>query len=532
MTGSKLSIYQGEPANLGQRPLFDYLREAAEQQSKRPWLIQNNIKLSYQDSLSTIDAICAGLAKLGINKGDRVGICMPNCIAYPLFSYACWRQGIIVSGFTALYPEPMIKTLIEDSTPKLVVTVSIPELSEKVLLAAKGSCPVLLLENDGSNLSLNRNNKRPPTEGAIYFEDFIADCNPPAPVAIDAKNDLAMLQFTGGTTGKPKGVMLTHYNISSCIEQFKVRMHDLRPGKERYIATGPFSHIMGSAIIMGTCTALASSLYIPARFHPEETTQYILDNKISFLVGVPTMLQAIAQSKAALDADWNSLTYCFSGGSPLPIEVSESFRSVTNTEIIQGYGLSETASGISFTQPATEQPPSAVGFALANCRVEIRNPSNLDDVLPLGEAGEVCFSGPQVMKGYWNHPEATKKTMHGDLLLTGDIGMLNENGVLFIVDRIKDIIIASGFNVYPSQVENAILTHPAILEAAVVGEKDPYRGETVKAIVAFKPDNNISLESLQLHLKNLLSPIEMPKILHVLDTLPKTPVGKIDKKML
>ncbi len=280
---------------------------------------------------------------------------------------------------------------------------------------------------------------------------------------------------------------------------------------------------------MVVVTALASEIVIPARFHPEETTAFCLQKGISVIFGVPTMFAAIANAKASQGADWSQLRYCVGGGAPLPAEVSSMFQRVTRCRLLQGYGLSESASGVCFSPPSKDTPDGSAGFALAGSRIEIRSINDPSKVVLRGEVGEICAAGPQIMQGYWQQKDKTDEVMIGDLLRTGDSGYIDANGAVFVVDRLKELIIASGYNVYPRLVEKALYTHPSIREAAVIGSPDSYRGETVKAVVSLHPDTSLDLKSLQLFLKEKLSPIEIPKLLQILEELPKTAIGKISK---
>ena len=527
------SVSLGASAEIETGPIYDYFKRALRENRHGIWLSQHDTSIQFEEADRIIDAIADSLSGRGIQKGDRIGLCMPNAVAYPLFCYACWRQGIIVVGMTALYAEPMLRILIEESEPKLIVTMSSDDVAGKTISAAEGLCDVVVLSPDADDLrSFGQSGNAAPQPGAIDYKSFLSSREQAQPAPIDPDHDLALLQFTGGTTGKPKGTMLSHTNVSACIAALISQMPEFEFGDERFIVAGPFSHILGTALIMGTCTALASEMIIPDRFHPEETTKLILDKRITMVAGVPTMFQAIARSDAASNSDWPDLRFGFCGGAPLPPEIADEFQRVTGKKMVRGYGLSETASGVSFTPPSVDCPDYSVGFPLPNCRVEIRDPQDGKTVLPLGDVGEICFDGPQLMRGYWNRSDATDEAMKHGIFHTGDTGYLDEDGALFIVDRIKDIIIASGFNIYPSFVESAVYEHPVIAEAAVIGVKDEYRGETVKVVVAFKPNHVLTLEQLQEFLTDKLSPIEIPRLMEVMTALPKTAVGKIDKTKL
>ena len=530
--GEQPAISHGSEVPIFSRPLFELFEQSRSRYGSNLWLSETDKKLTFDQSEKLIVEISEGLAGLGIFKGDRVALCLPNNIAYPLFTFACWRLGVVVVGLTALYAAPMLRILIEDSRPKIIITMDDEDLRPKIEKAAGPGTKILLLSTNLKELLQTGDADISDDKEAFRYQDFIAGKLPVEPAEIDLKNDLALLQFTGGTTGKPKGTMLSHYNVVNCVEAFLNTLPNVRHGAEKFIAIGPFSHRLGTTLIMAVATALGAEIAIPKRFHPEETTEYILREKITMLFGVPTMFQAMAMAECAAEGDWSNVTYGLCGGAPLPRAIRDSFQSVTGVNLLQGYGLSETSSGVTFTPPERENPEGTIGFPIPNTRVEIRDQKDPSKTLLRNEVGEICVNGPQVMSGYWELPDATGEVMLGDLFRTGDTGYIDEDGAVFIVDRIKDIIIASGFNVYPRLVENAIYTHPAIAEVAVIGEPHDYRGESVKAVVSLVSGQSLTLGQLQEYLHDKLSPIEIPKALEILDVLPKTPVGKIDKTQL
>lgn len=529
-TPPKLAISKGAGGFVESTPLFEYLTSAASDFPDRTWISYGERKISYRDGLSVVEKLAAALCAQGLTKGDRVAVCLPNDTFYPLFAYACWRQGIVLVGINSLYAVPMLTQIFTDADPKLIITRDDPELLLRIIKSRDASCAskILALPVHGDAIQA-LDDSEPTSNGTISLTEFSNSCAAVHPAAVNAQDDIAVLQYTGGTTGSPKGAMLTHGTISSCVSQLRLGMPKLRRGEEIYIAIGPFAHVIGTTLILAAVTSIASEILIESRFHPVESIQLCIDRKVSVLFGVPTMFGAIASSPSSQGADWSHLRYAMCGGAPLPRQIAIAFESVTGCEVLQGYGLSESSGGVALSPPGMTLPEGAVGHPIAGCQVEVRSLDDRTKLVSIHEIGEICAAGPQIMRGYWQQPEKTAEVMIGRFLATGDTGYIDETGAIHIVDRIKDLIIASGFNVYPSAVEDALYMHPAIREAAVIGEKDDYRGETVKAVVSLNAGRSLDLESLQTFLRSKLSPIEIPKLLEIRDDLPKTAVGKISK---
>jgi long-chain acyl-CoA synthetase len=328
--------------------------------------------------------------------------------------------------------------------------------------------------------------------------------------------------------------MLTHANISANLQQLAVYLPNLEYGQEKFLAVGPFSHIIGMTTVMTLATRYGSEIVMVDRFHPEETTKLCLEQGITMLVGVPTMLAAMNQSEAGRSGNWTALKYVIAGGAPLPLNIKNTFEAMTGARVLTGYGLSETSPAACLTPPDRDPPEGSTGAPMAGTTIEVRDEADVTQTRQINETGEICIRGPQVMVGYWEREDATAETLIEDgLLRTGDIGKIDEHGNVFLVDRLKDIIIASGFNVYPSVIEDALYEHPDIAQAAAIGVPDSYRGETVKAVVVMKPGTKpLDLEALKTFLTGRLSPIEMPKQLELRDALPMSPAGKVLRKDL
>ena len=504
------AILRGPATTLAPRPLYEYLAAAASECPDRPWLSDGTETLRYAEGLAQVEAWAAALAAMEVRPGDRVAVLMPNTIAFALIAFVCWRQGFVLVGLNPLYSDATLSALIADARPRVVVTLDTGDAAERAAAICNPlAIPTLSTSPDVGNSGSG--------QGASLLP-----CPEPG---------LSVLQYTGGTTGVPKGAMLSHRNMSSCVEQILFDMTEFRRGQESFIALGPFSHVIGTTLTLALATAVAAEIVIPDRFEPEATTRFMRDRRISVIFAVPTIFGAIAASEAGQGGDWSHLRYALCGGAPLPPTIKADFESLTGGRLHQGYGCSETGAGAVFTPAAGAHPPGSVGRPMANCTVEIVGADGAP--MGAGETGEIVISGPNVMEGYWagHTPTAMRDGDVPGRFATGDSGCIRD-GALFVVDRIKDMIIASGFNVYPAPVEAVLRAHPAIAEVAVVGAPDTYRGETVKAVVVLHPGQSLTLDVLQDFARGQLSAIELPRQLAIVDALPRTAIGKIDKRKL
>jgi long-chain acyl-CoA synthetase len=340
---------------------------------------------------------------------------------------------------------------------------------------------------------------------------------------------LAVLQYTGGTTGTPKGAMLTHANLTTNARQIRMWFPFLEDGTERLLIPLPFSHITGITVCMTLAVLLAAELIVVPRFVPDEALTLLRERRPTFFGGVPTIFIALLMTNAMTAEDWTPLKAILCGGAPLPPDVLSKFESVSGVRVRQIYGSTELSPAATIMPAKSDEPRGSVGLPIPGTAIEIRDTADPGKRMAGGESGEIVVAGPQVMKGYWNRKEETDRSMVDGFFRTGDIGYLDEKGYLFIVDRLKDMIIAGGYNIYPANVESAIYSHPAVAEAIVIGVPDSYRGETVKAFVVLRGDATLTLEDLQAYLKDRLSPIEMPRRLEIRQQLPKTVVGKLSR---
>jgi long-chain acyl-CoA synthetase len=366
----------------------------------------------------------------------------------------------------------------------------------------------------------------------LRFADLTANGGDPVRVAVDPAEDVAVLQYTGGTTGLPKGAMLTHANLYANAIQATMWFEGARPGEERLLAVLPFFHVFAMTAAMNLPIRLGAEIVMLPRFDLDQAMETIAKKRPTLFPAVPTIYTAINNHKNRSRYDLSSIKFCISGGAPLPSEVKVAFERGTGCRLVEGYGLSEASPVTNCNPIAGVNKTGSIGLPLPGTTIELVSLEDGQTPVPTGERGELCVRGPQVMKGYWNRPEETAATLRDGLLHTGDVAYMDEDGYVFIVDRIKDLILCSGFNVYPRNVEEAIHLHPAVAEVVVGGIPDAYRGQTVKAWIRLKDGETLDAEGLRAFLQDKLSTIEQPKQVEFRDELPKTLIGKLNRKAL
>ena len=341
-----------------------------------------------------------------------------------------------------------------------------------------------------------------------------------------------MLQYTGGTTGTPKGAMLTHANVATNCQQGAAWATHLVAGNERVLAALPFFHVFAMTAVMNFAIAYGAEIVIMPRFVLDDAMKLIDKTKPTVMPGVPTMFIAMLNHPKLASFDLSSLKFCLSGGAPLPVDVKQKFEKLTGCKLVEGYGLSEASPSVTCNPLEGPVKEGSIGQPLPGTIVSLRDLADPTKEVPQGEKGEICIKGPQVMKGYWKKPEETANQFVGDYLRTGDVGIMDEEGFIFIVDRIKDLIICSGYNVYPRRIEEAIYEHPAVEEVTVIGINDGYRGEAPKAFIKLRAGATATEADIRKHLEPKISKIEMPAEIEFRDALPKTMIGKLSKKEL
>jgi long-chain acyl-CoA synthetase len=503
-------------------------------------------RLTYGEIGALVDKATAGLKRIGVTKGMKVGLFLPNCPTFIVYYFAILKAGGVVVNYNPLYSLEELTFQIKDSETRVMVTLDLAALFGKIeKLVEAGtlehvvvaSFPALLPGTKSVLFRLLKSKDLAhPAQSAIAakitMESVLMDNDGRyEPVAIDP-NDIAVLQYTGGTTGTPKGAALTHANLTINVQQVRAwTAGGLKPGQERIIGILPFFHVFAMTGVMNLSIAMASEIVMLPRFVLDDTLKLIAATKPTMMPGVPTVFNAMLNHPKIKTFDLSSLKFCLSGGAPLPLEVKRGFESLTGCRLVEAYGLSETSPGATFNPFEGPVKEGSIGQPIPGTIVSIRAPEDGSE-MPLGQDGEICIKGPQVMPGYWNKPEETANVFRDGFFRTGDIGKMDDQGFTFITDRIKDMIICSGFKVFPRHVEDKIYQHPAVEEVSVIGIKDAYRGEAPKAFIKLKAGQTATAADILKHLEPKLSKIEMPSQIEFRDALPKTMIGKLSKKEL
>lgn len=529
-------------------PLYELLDAAAR---KSPGLTCTNFlgrKLTYGEIARSVDKVAAGLQKIGVKKGSKVGLFLPNCPTFIVYYFAILKAGGIVVNYNPLYTLEELAFQVEDSETELMVTLDLKLLFDKVeglletgVLKRAIICPfpsllpgaksVLFKLVKGKELARPTASKQ--RRNIILEGELTSGKGERTPVPIDPMTDIAVLQYTGGTTGTPKGAMLTHANAYINVLQVVAWAPNLVYGEERMMGVLPFFHVFAMTVVMNVGIAKAAEIIIMPRFVLNDALKLIDKTKPTLMPGVPTLFNAMINHPKIKSFDLSSLKFCLSGGAPLPLEVKKGFETISGAKVVEGYGLSETSPVATANPIDGPVRDRSIGLPLPSTIVSLRSLDDLTKEVPQGEKGEICVFGPQVMKGYWNKPAETANQFTPDnYLRTGDVARADEDGFLYIEDRIKDLIICSGYNVYPRRVEDAIYTHPAVEEVTVIGIPDKYRGEAPKAFVKLRGGEALNAEQLLQHLQAKLSKIELPSQIEFRDQLPKTMIGKLSKKEL
>lgn len=484
------------------------------------------------------------LRNLGLAKGDRLAVMLPNCPDTVIAYFGALMAGVIVVQTNPLYQPHELRHQLSDSGARAIVTLdqlysrvaeALPDTSLEHIIVTSIADQLPWPKNWLYALNLKRSRtdvKIPYSKTVHHFEKVLAKA-PADPVLaeVSAAEDVAVLQYTGGTTGLPKGVMLTHYNLVANTYQTKLCFYKAKEGEERFLAALPLFHVFGLTVLLNQSVKWAGELILLPRFETETVVKTIHRKKPTLFPGAPTMYIALLNHPKSKDYDFSSINVCVSGSAPLPIEVQERFEEMTQGKIVEGYGLTE-ASPVTHVNPLWgRRKIGTVGIPLPDTEAKIVD-SSTGEELPPGEIGELAVRGPQVMKGYWNRPEETAAALRNGWLFTGDMGTMDEDGYFSIVDRKKDVIIASGYNVYPREVEEVLYEHPAVKEAAVAGVPDDYRGETVKAYIVLKDGASISAEALEAYCRLMLAAYKVPRLYEFRSELPKTMIGKVLRRAL
>jgi long-chain acyl-CoA synthetase len=517
--------------------LFDAFTE---QWSANPALEYRGHKTSYAELRTAVDSVASGLMDLGVGPGTAVALYLPNTPYHPIAFFAVLRCGGRIVHLSPLDAERELAYKLADSGARILVTTNIGFMALMAQKLASDGLVDRLIVGDDTAFGPSAIPTTPIADNTpvIRFEKLREEGALELPrrwpeVGVE---DIALLQYTGGTTGKPKGTMLTHGNLSAACSIYKLWYDPQRlsePGEEKVICVLPLFHIYALSAVMLRTLCDGNELMLRVRFDAETTLQDIEVGKATVFPGVPTMWVALANSPGIEARDLSSLRYIGSGGAPLPVEVAERFQRLTGHKLGGGWGMTETSPAGTAMPKEWEGREGSVGLPLPGIDMDIVALDDPRRKLEPGEKGEIRIKGPNVTRGYWNAPAETAAVFVDGWLLTGDIGYMDEDGWFYLVDRKKDMIISGGFNVYPSVIEEAVYEHPAVAEVCVIGVPDAYRGEAAKAFVQLKPGaQRFTLDELRAFLADKLGRHELPAHLEFRDALPKTPVGKLSKKEL
>jgi long-chain acyl-CoA synthetase len=488
--------------------------------------------MSYRELATAADKAAAAFMALGLKRGDRLALYLPNTPWHPICFFGAMRAGIIVVHLSALDAERELAYKLTDSGARMLVTTNLGSLLPMALkLKAAGHLEHVVAGDDGV-----WGGESEPLPGDVLSLTALMDGAEPAALPAMTPDDVALLQYTGGTTGKPKGAMLSHGNLTAAVASYRAwgsGENSLGPGPERVIAVLPLFHIYGLCSVMLRHLASGNLLMLRPRFDAEAILHDIEVRRATVLPGVPTMWIALSAVPDIDRRDLTSLRACSSGGATLPVEVADRFERLTGLWIGGGWGMTESSPAGATLPRRNPGKPGSLGVPLPGIVMDVAALDDPTENLGTHEVGELRIKGANVTKGYWNRPEETAASFADGYFLTGDIGYMDEDGYLFLVDRKKDMIISGGFNIYPKMVEEAVYEHPQVEECLVVGIPDAYRGESAKAFVKLRRGaTGFTLEELHAFLADKLGRHEMPRALEFREALPRTPVGKLSKVAL
>ncbi len=511
-------------------PLYQILDDTVRAYPENKAIIFQGREITYGELGLAVENLSSGLAQIGLREGQRFAIMLPNCPQYVVAYYAILRRGGIVVNVNPMYVERELEFQLKDAGVEAILALRdfFPRLE-----AIKQKVPLKTIILTDLEESPAKDQGDAPRSGIHEYSSILEsgrrEARPPAKVKAE---EVALLQYTGGTTGISKGAKLTHRNLVANVVQCASWNRGAEKGRERMLAVLPFFHVYGMTVAMNEAIYLAAAIILLPRFHVEDTLEAINRYQPTRFPGVPTMYIAIINHPHVRDYNISSIKVCSSGSAPMPVEALKRFEEMTGGKISEGYGLTE-ASPVTHSNPfAGLRKIGSIGLPRPDTEAKIVDLEAGDQDLPPGKEGELCIRGPQVMPGYWNRPEETEKTLRNGWLHTGDIARMDEQGYFTIVDRKKDLILCSGYNVYPREIEEVLYQHPKVQEACVLGVPDPYRGETVKAFVVLKEGKEASAEEIIEYCRATMARYKVPTTIAFRKELPRSHVGKVLKKFL
>jgi len=529
--------------------MVDLFEASARAHPQAPLLDFMGRHYSYGETLDGVNRVACGLKALGYGPGDRIGLFLPNVPHYVAAYYGILKLGATVVNFSPLYTVDELSHQVADSGTRLLFTISASALLPTALQVLEHSTLERLVVGSVAGALPPAKSffyrlfksaevaERPQDERIIAFSKLIANsgvCDAPK---IDPEKDVALIQYTGGTTGTPKGAVLTHQNLSANARQVAQLDPEVATAKDKVLGVLPFFHVFANTCVLNRTVVTGGEIVMLPRFNAKQALAELRRTQPRALPGVPTMYQALLDAPGMKPSDFASLRYCISGGAPLPAQLKEEWEKITGARVIEGYGLSESSGVVSTNPYVGLNKPGTIGQPIAGTRVKLVDKEDPTRPPAEGEPGEIVVHGPQIMQGYWNRPDADADvfvTVDGEphWLRTGDVGLIDEDGYIRIVDRLKDMIAVGGFKVFPSQIEAVLYQHPAVKEALVIGLPDAYHGELPHAYVTLDEGAQVSGPEICAWLNGKLGKHERVAEVVVRESLPKTMIGKLSRKDL
>jgi long-chain acyl-CoA synthetase len=549
---------QGVPTTLNypQTPLFSLLDNSAAEYPDRAAIIFGAVAhklpgqplldatMSYRALRDAVNRFANALTQMGVKKGDRVAIYLPNSPQFAIAYYGALKAGAVIAPVNPIYTPRELEFILQDSGAETIVALSqfYPKLQEVraktklknvIVTNIKEYFPSFLKTLFTLAMEKKEGHRVELVAGDVWFQEILKNQSTVPPKVEVSGDDDAVLLYTGGTTGLPKAAQLTHRNLIANAVQLRAWIPWAKEANEGFLTALPMFHSYAMTTCLNEAMLLAGTLIlIPNPRDLEHVLKAIDRHKPSFFPGVPTLYTAINNNPNVSKYDLKSIKACISGAAGLPVEVAKRFGEITGGRLVEGYGLSEASPVVTANPVYGENRIGTIGVPVPDTDVKLFDIETGDKEVPVGQPGELCVKGPQVMKGYWNKPEETAKTIRDGWLHTGDVAVMEEDGYFRIVDRLKEMIISGGYNIYPREIEEVLYQHPAVLEAAAIGVADSYRGESAKAFVVLKPGQTATADELIAYCKQNLAPYKVPRAIEFRDALPKTMIGKILRREL
>jgi long-chain acyl-CoA synthetase len=496
--------------------LLDLIAKSAASYPGHTAVTANNQAYSYEMVFDAADRLRGSLAEMGIRRGDRVGIMLPNCPHFPIAYYAVLGLGAVAIPLNIMLKAREMAYQLEDSEARAIIAWE--SFSPEVEKAAANLEVLTFRIYLGDNLP----------SGSLGLVDLIRQGNSMPPSQEVSPDDVAVILYTAGVTGRPKGAELTHHNLAFHASEF--RTHLRITSKDRFLAVVPFYHALGQGMLMNLAFVSGAELVIHSRFHPGDVLRALQEEQITYFLGVPTMYNSISGFPSVTKYETRLLRHCISGGAKLPQQLALYFEQQCGHILMEGYGLSETSSMVCLNTTVDAGYNGSVGAAIRGISVKIVNEE--DTELPIGEVGEILIRGETLMQGYRGRPDLSAQALRGGWFHTGDLGRIDIDGNLYVVDRKDDMILKSGFKIYPREIEEVIEQLPHVQEVAVVGVPDPVVGEEIKACIVLKEGADLSSGDILEYCRERMAAYKCPRIVRFYKELPKAPGGKILKSEL